>query len=62
MENWSIKSVGEVGSVRKTSSAYRTEKFEIEKIMPPPVHPSFRQSQSATIKTRSKIGWLAASQ
>jgi hypothetical protein len=34
MENWLAKSVDEVGSVRKTSSAYRTKNFEIEKIMP----------------------------
>ena len=33
----SVKSVDEVGLVRKTSSAYHTERFGIEKVMPPPV-------------------------
>jgi hypothetical protein len=49
MENWSIKSIDEVGSVRKTSSAYRTQKFGIKK-KNAASHPSYRWSRSTTIK------------
>jgi hypothetical protein len=57
MENWSEKSVGEIGLVRKTSSAYRTQKFRIEKFMPPPIH-----HLGGHGRLRSKLGQLVASQ
>jgi hypothetical protein len=48
--------VGEVGSIKQTSSTYHTEKFGIEKIMPALVHHLVSHDQ-----LQSKVGRLTGS-